>query len=240
LVLLGGSPRATLYAVYHYLEKYCRVGFFPDGEQVPRLERMPTDGLDLVERPRWPMREYMMDCEYTSYWWGPEEWKQEVDWAAKHKFNVLSSNFDFTAIWRKVWKRFGVEVPASSLSAPPFHPWAGWHNWAIHPPYPESFQETQADLAKRFIRYGRSLGIKMAPDFRGFLGQVPREFHQKYCDRARFIEVGWAGFDPPGVFIHPADPLYAQVAKAFAEEFQTELGTDHFWPGQTYCEMQPA
>jgi hypothetical protein len=91
LVLLGASPRATLYAVYHYLEKYCHLGFFSDGEQVPRLERMPAEGLDLVERPRWPMREYMMDCEYTSYWWGPEEWKQEVDWAAKHKFNVLSS-----------------------------------------------------------------------------------------------------------------------------------------------------
>ena len=80
----------------------------------------------------------------------------------------------------------------------------------------------------------------MAPDFRGFLGQVPREFHQKYRDRARFIEVGWAGFNPPGVFIHPADPLYAEVAKAFAEEFQKELGTDHLWPGQTYCEMEPA
>lgn len=240
LIIRGASPRATLYAVYHYLEKCCRVGFFADGEQVPRLERIPAEGLDLVERPRWPMREYMMDCEYTSYWWGPEEWKQEVDWAAKHKFNVLSSNFDFTAIWRKVWKRFGVDVPPSSLSAPPFHPWANWHNWAIHPPYPEAFQQTQLDLAKRFIRYGRSLGIKMAPDFRGFLGQVPRDFHRKYRGRARFIEVDWVGFKPPGVFIHPADPLYAEVAKAFAEEFQKELGTDHLWPGQTYCEMEPA
>jgi alpha-N-acetylglucosaminidase len=240
LVLLGASPRATLYAVYHYLEKSCRVGFFSDGERVPRLDRMPTDGLDLTERPRWPMREYMMDCEYTSYWWGHEEWKQEVDWATKHKFNVLSSNFDYTATWRKVWKRFGVDVPPGSLSAPPFHPWAGWHNWAIHPPYPEAFQNTQADLAKRFVQYGRSLGIKMAPDFRGFLGQVPRDFYRKYRDRARFIEVGWVGFDPPGVFIHPADPLYAEVAKAFAEEFVKDFGTDHLWPGQTFCEMEPA
>lgn len=240
LVLLGASPRATLYAVYHYLEKCCRVGFFADGEQVPRLDRMPVEGLELVERPRWPMREYMMDCEYSSYWWGPEEWKKEVDWAAKHKFNVLSSNFDFTAIWRRVWKRFGVDVPPTSLSAPPFHPWANWHNWAIHPPYPEAFQRTQLDLAKRFIQYGRSLGLKMAPDFRGFLGQVPRDFYKKHRNRARFIEVDWVGFKPPGVFIHPADPLYAEVAKAFAEEFQKELGTDHLWPGQTYCEMEPA
>ena len=162
-----------------------------------------------------------MDCEYTSYWWGPEEWKQEVDWAAKHKFNLLSSNFDFTATWRKVWKRFGVDVPPDSLSAPPFHPWAGWHNWAIRPPYPEAFQETQADLAKRFVRYGRSLGHQDGAGLPRIPGPgaagVPPE---DTAIEARFIEVGWVGFNPPGVFLHPADPLYAEVAKAFAGEFR--------------------
>ncbi|MBO3803027.1 MAG: hypothetical protein JTT11_04005, partial [Candidatus Brockarchaeota archaeon] len=141
LLLLGGSPRGTLYAVYHYLEKFCGVGFFWDGERIPKLEEIPVDGIDVFERPYFPIREYMMDCEYTSYWWGWKEWKREVDWAAKHRFNVLSSNFDFTATWRRVWKKFGVEVPPTSLTAPPFHPWAGWHKWDIKPPYPESFQD---------------------------------------------------------------------------------------------------
>jgi len=204
LVILGGSPKGTLYGVYHYLEKCCRVGFFWDGEHVPRLGSLPAAGIDVVERPRWPMRQYMMDGEYTSYWWNWDQWKAEVDWAAQHRFNVLSSNFDFTATWRAVWKRFGVEVPPSSLSGPPFHPWAGWHKWAIRPPYPVAYQDFQADLAKRFTDYGRSVGIKMAPDFRGFLGQVPREFAKAYRGKARFLEVGWGGFDPPGVIC----PLY--------------------------------
>ncbi|MFH1265844.1 MAG: alpha-N-acetylglucosaminidase TIM-barrel domain-containing protein [Planctomycetota bacterium] len=240
LVLVGGSPRAALYAVYHYLETFCRVGFFGDGEQIPSLDAIPTAGIDLIERPRWPVRQYMMDCEYTSYWWGPEEWKREVDWAAKHKFNVLSSNFDFTATWRRVWKRFGVDVPPESLTGPPFHPWGGWHNWAMKPPYPVAFQQCQADMAEQFVDYGRSLGIKMAPDFTGFLGQVPREFCEAYRDRARFIEVGWVGFEPPGVFVHPEDPLYGALAKAFAEEYVKRYGTDHLWAGQSSCEMLPA
>ena len=239
LVLLGGSPKGTLYAVYHYLQKCCRVGFFGDGERIPELEAIPVEDIDLVEKPRWPMRQYMMDCEYTSYWWDWKEWKREVDWAAKHRFNVLSSNFDFTATWRKVWKRFGVEVPPTSLTAPPFQPWGGWHNFDMYPPYPEAFQDFQAELAEQFTKYGRSLGIKMAPDFTGFIGQVPREFHQAYRDRARFIEVGWVGFDPPGVFIHPADPLYEKVCRAFAEEYHKRYGTDHLWASQSYCEMQP-
>ena len=240
LVLLGGSPRGTLYAVYHYLETFCRVGFFGDGERIPHLDEMPMAAIDVIERPRWLMRQYMMDCEYTSYWWDREEWKREVDWAAKHKFNVLSSNIDFTATWRRVWKRLGVDVPPTSLSAPPFHPWAGWHNWAMKPPYPVAFQEFQAELAEQFVNYGRSLGIKIAPDFTGFIGQVPRDFYEAYRDRARFIEVGWVGFKPPGVFLHPDDPLYGQVARAFAEEYVRRYGTDHLWAGQSFCEMRPS
>jgi len=239
VVILGASPKGTLYGVYHYLERFCGVGFFWDGEHVPRLASLPAAGIDVVERPHWPMRQYMMDCEYTSYWWDWDQWKAEVDWAARHRFNVLSSNFDFTATWRAVWKRFGVEVPPGSLSGPPFHPWAGWHKWAIRPPYPVAFQGFQADLARRFTDYGRSLGIKMAPDFHGFIGQVPREFADAYRGKARFLEVGWVGFDPPGVFLHPDDPLYSQVAKAYAEEYGKRFGTDHLWASQSYCEMRP-
>ena len=239
LVLLGGSPKATLYAVYHYLESVCGVGFFGDGEHVPKLASLPSEGINISERPRFPVREYMMDCEYTSYWWDWGEWKDEVDWSAKHRFNLLSSNFDFTSTWRRVWKKFGVDVPPTSLSGPPFHPWAGWHKWDIRPPYPEPFQEFQADLCKRFVEYGRSLGIKMAPDYRGFLGQVPREFYEAYRNKARFIDVSWVGFDPPGKFIHPADPLYAEVWKAYLQEYITRFGTDHFYSGMTFLEMAP-
>ncbi len=239
LVLLGGSPRATLYAVYHYLERVCGVGFFGDGEHIPKLDSLPIDGINISERPRFPFREYMMDCEYTSYWWDWGEWKYEVDWSAKHRFNLLSSNFDFTATWRRVWKKFGVEVPPTSLSGPPFHPWAGWHKWDIRPPYPEQFQEFQAGLCRKFVDYGRALGIRMAPDYRGFLGQVPREFYDAYRNKARFIDVSWAGFDPPGKFIHPTDPLYAEVWKAYLKEYISSFGTDHFYSGMTFSEMVP-
>lgn len=240
VVILGGSARGTLYGVYRYLEQFCRVGFFSDGEQIPRLPSLPIAGIDLIERPRWPMRQYMMDCEYTSYWWNWDQWKVDVDWAAKHRFNALSSNFDFTSTWRAVWKRFGVDVPETSLSAPPFHPWAGWHNFAMRPPYPVAYQEYQAELAKQFTDYGRSLGLKMAPDFHGFIGQVPREFAAAYRGKARFLDVRWVAFDPPGVFLHPEDPLYAEVAKAYAQEYLQRFGTDHLWASQSYCEMMPS
>jgi alpha-N-acetylglucosaminidase len=239
LVVCGSSPKSTLYAVYRYLERVCQVGFFGDGEHVPRMKALPVEGVHVHEQPRYPVREYMMDCEYTSYWWDWSEWQKEVDWAAKHRFNLLSSNFDFTATWRKVWESFGVKVPETSLSGPPFHPWAGWHKWDIRPPYPEAFQDFQADLCRRFTDYGRSLGIKMAPDYRGFLGQVPKEFYEAYRDKARFLDVDWVGFEPRGKFIHPADPLYGQVWRAYLKEYIARFGTDHFYSGMTFSEMVP-
>ncbi len=239
LVIVGGSPKATLYAVYDYLERECKVGFFPDGEQIPRLKQIPVEAVDYLQKPRFPLREYMMDCEYTSYWWNWDDWKKELDWAAKRKFNLLSSNFDFTATWRRTWKRFGVDVPASSLTPPPFHPWGGWHKWNMRPPYPVDFQEFERELCQKFTNYGRSLGLKMAPDYRGFLGQVPEEFYQAYRDKAKFIQVRWVGFEPPGRFIHPSDPLYADLWKAYLKEYIDAFGTDHFYSGMTFSEMVP-
>jgi len=59
VVILGVSPRRTLYGLYHYLEQYCRVGFFWDGEHIPRWPSLPTAGIDTVERPRWPIRDIL-------------------------------------------------------------------------------------------------------------------------------------------------------------------------------------
>ena len=180
LIFWSPSPLGCLYAVYRYLEVACGAGFFWDGEQIPRLAELPVKGIDIVETPRFPVRQYMMDCEYTSYWWGGREWRSEADWAAKHRFNLLSSNFDFTATWRRVWQDLGVQVAPQSLSGPPYHPWAGWHKWDIFPPYPEELQDTVDSLCRDFVSYGRSIGLKMAPDYRGFLGQVPREVYEAF------------------------------------------------------------
>ena len=49
VVFLGGTGIATLYAVYHYLEKYCGCGFYWDGDHVPRRAIIPAKG---VERRR--------------------------------------------------------------------------------------------------------------------------------------------------------------------------------------------
>ena len=43
LRLAAAEPIGLLYAVYDYLERQCGVGFFWDGEQVPKLKVLPTE-----------------------------------------------------------------------------------------------------------------------------------------------------------------------------------------------------
>jgi len=239
LVLLGGSPRGTLYAVYHYLESVCKIGFFWDGEKIPKMRRIPFEGLTILERPRFTERQYLLSVVYgyTTYWWGWKEWEREIDWAAKHRFNILHTPPGAVDVWKKVWKDFGVDVSDNSLSGPPFLPWASFHLWDLRPPYSQAFQDSQAELRKKMVDYGRRLGMKWdSPSMAGI--QVPKEFHAAYKSRARFMEVPWHVF-APAYYVHPDDPLFIQLWQAFMKEYQARYGTDHIWWAPNFFEMKP-
>lgn len=239
LILLGGSPRSTLYAVYHYLESICGIGFFWDGEQIPKMSRIPIDGLAIVEKPRFPERQYLLSVVYgySTYWWGWKEWQREIDWAAKHRFNIMHTPPGAVDVWKKVWEQFGVRVSDDRLSGPPFESWASFHLWDLKPPYPLAFQNSQAELRKKMVEYGRSLGIKWdSPSMAGI--QVPKEFYEAYKDRARFMKVAWHVF-APAYYVHPSDPLFIELWKAFMKEYQARYGTDHIWWAPNFFEMKP-
>lgn len=61
VVLTGGRPRGTLYAVYHYLEAICGVRWWnPWEESVPRLAEVPLNGLALTGKPAFRYRDIYM------------------------------------------------------------------------------------------------------------------------------------------------------------------------------------
>jgi hypothetical protein len=95
VLLAGREPVGTLCAVYHYLERACGVGFFSDGEHVPRRAALPAAGIRIAESPRFDNRLHLAwnaHCglkKYHSCWWTAEEWKRELDWMAKHRLNMV-------------------------------------------------------------------------------------------------------------------------------------------------------
>ncbi len=92
LVIGGSEDRGTLYAVYHFLEKYAGVGFFWEGDRVPAGgDSLAVTRIAVAERPRFGSRVYMQECPfgYSTRTWDINDWIKEIDWAAKKKLNAL-------------------------------------------------------------------------------------------------------------------------------------------------------
>ena len=91
LVLSGSMDRGTLYAAYNLLENFCGVGFFWDGEYVPKETNITFANIDITEKPRFSYRHYMQGCafSYTTNYWDVDDWKREIDWMAKTRQNYF-------------------------------------------------------------------------------------------------------------------------------------------------------
>lgn len=87
LILLGNSPRATLYAVYHFLEKHVGCGWCAPGEDcIPRRPTVRLPSLDdRVGPPAMAMRQIIL-FPYGGQWLTKNN-LPHTDWLAKNRFN---------------------------------------------------------------------------------------------------------------------------------------------------------
>ncbi len=229
VIFLGGSGIATLYAVYHYLEQYCEVGFFWDGDHVPQRSTVPVGGISIDTQPFFRDRLYFNPClwYYTVPWWHWEEWQRYIDWMLKRRFNILDVSFSpgLNALWEKVWAKFGVTLAETSWSGPPYD-LAGASTYApIKPPSSAAWREGRAALHRQIVDYARARGLRIVGP--KFDGAVPPEFRQVYLD-APLLPAVWAGF-PPHYYLDPTSALYRAVGEAFLEAYIAEYGTDHLY-----------
>ena len=135
LVLGGSSERGVLYAVYELLSRW-GVGFFWDGEFIPRRDSLNVPALDLVERPRFRIRQYLQGCafSYSTPHWGLEEWKREMRWAAWHRQNRVM--LPLPSITKGAYRRMGIDVGDYTPT-----------------------ERERIKLFQQVVRYARSLGI---------------------------------------------------------------------------------
>jgi alpha-N-acetylglucosaminidase len=237
LVLLGATPIATWFAVYHYLERSCGVGFFADGDQVPRREALPFRGIDQSTAPRFAERMAMNLTVYwySAPWWDWDDWRRYIDWLLKSRYNILTlwDTPGEDVVWRQVWSKFGVSVPRTTYSGPPFGMFPPI-KYGVDPPQPPGWAEWQRDLNRKIIDYAHARGMKTVSP--AVSGMVPPEFKRAYPN-ARTFESIWPGPERYAqTYLHPADPLYHKTGKAFLEAYNAMYGTDHFYWLENYLE----
>jgi alpha-N-acetylglucosaminidase len=235
LVFLGGSGIATLYAVYHYLEKYCGAGFFWDGDHVPSQSRIPVEGVDLQAQPRFSERIYFNGClwRYSVAWWQWEEWKRYLDWMLKSRFNILdlSHSPGVNAVWEKVWLKFGVKIPDEEWPGPPYD--LGGSYVGVAPPATAAWREARAELHKKIVEYARSRGMRLiAPQV---AGEVPAAFTKAHPE-VHTLKSNLAGFVTH--HLPPTGRTYREVGRMFLETYVDLYGTDHLYTLSNLGEFQ--
>jgi len=212
LVVAGGSDTSTLYAAYHALDRLWGVGFMWDGEHVPHVADWSLPEVTIREEPRFRIRQNLQGCAfaYSTPYWGWEEWKAEIDWTVKHKFNAVM--LPWPSLDYEVWRQFGVEL------APP-----------------SEHESGRRELIRRVAAYARRLGVRcLLP---AFAGGVPPQFVAQHPE-ARLIDVKW-GESAAVPHLFPSDPWFRRIGEAIVREYAGVYGTDHVYNIDPYPETRP-
>jgi len=227
VVVIGGRPdRATLYGVYHYLEKYHHVGFFWDGEQIPKgplqmadINEVQVSPFEIRTLGRWN-RTVMK--KYTGLHDTVNEWKRVLDWQSKSKLNATSGiraiNIEGCGLGGVVAEAFGV-APLSDL------PYTGDNSWPWAVVYPND-EYSQRNL--EITRYMHALGIGTScwvP-----VGLVPKRYKDAHPEK-KYID------DKP--FLYPSDPDAMKLSAALLRAYINKFGTSHLYSGDAHGESAP-
>jgi len=200
------------------LERHLGFGFFWDGEQVPKRRDVVLPELDVSSRPHFSIRDYLQGCifNYSSLPWSTEDWKREIDWAAKHKINRMyflgSEPFMPPVAFKRTMAAFGVDLG----------------------PLTEA-EQARVEFCQEIINYARSLGMEIINP--GYTGSVPAAFRDAYPN-AHYVEVRWLDF-PPSYILYPDDPLFKEVGIRFIHEYNALFGTSHLYVAEPYGETRP-
>ena len=223
------EPVGLLYGVYHYLETYCGVGFFWDGDYVPRLTSLPLDDIDDAELPRWPVRHFGLSSTFGLTKWHHQfrsagERRRILNWMAKRKLNRSGHGFypTIATSGESATRVFGI-----SDDEPDNFTFAGWPGCLDFP------AEVRTGIIQEQLDYGRRLGI----DWIYYLayGNVPHQFREMHPD---YEYVGQLGYS--ATVLHPDDPQARRWSEAFYRDIIDTYGTDHIYQDCPFVESTGA
>lgn len=232
--LLGRTPLACLYAVYDYLGSVCGVGYFQDGEYVPRLSVLPDKDLKLIRQPRFDDRLHFAWTshrtlkKYHAFWWSEEEWEKEFDWMAKRRLNMFRLAMNYYSrfagdAYEQAFPKIGPEQ--EEVLYPRLSGWPEGWGW---PP------EYRRKLTQKLLNYGRRRGVRFiySIDY----ATVPLRFKRYYP------EYQYLGPDQYGESrrVSPEDPRSLEVGRMAMQKIVEIFGTDHLYHSAPYCELDVA
>ena len=226
LILTGRRPCSSLYAVYHFLERYMGCGFFEEGEQIPQKDTFSIADMEDLCVPRFTWRIYfanMQDAYSGMRWWTWDEFKPWIDYLVKKRFNIIESGniADCCGIGALAAGRLGISIALN--------------DW----------QKERIALLRRVFDYAREAGIRIlyrmhlhvgTPNVQpGFSPYVDGRQLQMFVDRYQeqtgesvaVVPLEWCGESE--IVLDPRDEVTKRFTTAVVESYREALGTDHLY-----------
>lgn len=226
VVIIGSDGKGALNGVYHYIEHVCGAGFFPDGEQIPRLAKLPITNIDIVEAPRFkyranlPLNWGIGLRDYFCRMWTLEDWQKHIDWMAKKKLNVLTLYIEAVD---KFWGDTFVDAfPEVKQVGYPLK-----DDTRMYPP------DYRTKLMKQVYAYARERGIRFEPVF--FWGAVEQSFKLAHPE-LKYVKGTYAS---DNWYISAEQPECAKTMEKLWRAFIKEFGTDHLYRLDLIMESAP-
>ena len=178
LLLAGGRPRSTIYAVYRYFEKFCGCRWFWDGDRIPCGD-LPFSDISICEAPRFDYRGIRYFAHrslhrFQAEQWGFEDWKVEIDWILKSRLNLFMLRIGIDDLFQKAFPDV-VPYPDRDLPLPESTDAYNDRNlfWSL---------EYRGELRKKILQYAFERDL-MHPDDAGTMthwySRTPYDFLSK-------------------------------------------------------------
>ncbi len=229
LRLAAAEPIGLLYAVYDYLERQCGVGFFWDGEQVPKLKVLPTEGIATVELPRWPRRHFGLSdgfgiTKFHHHFRTKEQREAILDWMAKRRLNLTAAVLmpQIASGGESSTRVYGLDD-----TVPDNWTYSGWPGALDFP------AKTRTKLTKDQLDYGRERGIKWF--YYLSYGSLPHQFRETHPELRLVGNLGYSA-----TMLYPDDPEAARWTEAFYRDLIETYGTDHIYQDTPFVESTGA
>jgi hypothetical protein len=205
LILSGGTDRATLWAVYAFLEDVLGIGFFRDGEQIPERPTIEVTDLAIHEKPRFRERGDGNGCiyHYSTSWWDWDDWRRELDWNAKRRVTQYYAPLVGAGVMVDLNRKWGISDEIK---------------------HPGQAPEDET-LNLRIFEYARKLGMRFAMSLP--TATMPQQFFDDNPEVRRLV-VQWSEL-PPFTMIHPSDPMFKRFHADFIDLYSLRYGNDHLY-----------
>lgn len=238
IVLRGNRPVAIASACNHYLKHIakCQLSWCGDQLRLPEPLPLPPGKIRQESPYRHGFAFNYCTFNYTMAWWDWARWEREIDFMALNGVDLPLAIVGAEATWLNFLQRFGYtkDQAKAFIAGPGYTAWWLMGNLEGRGgPVSDEWIASRVELQKKILARMRELGMR--PVLPGFVGLVPNSLPQ-VRPGTRILDQGqWGGDQRPAV-LHPDDPLFAEMGKAWYEEQDKLYGRNDAFAGDLFHE----